>query len=88
LGQNYPNPFNPATVITYELPVKSKMSMKVYNLLGQEIATLFEGVHQAGIYEATFDGSKLGGGVYICRMNANCNGASNFAETKKLLLIK
>jgi beta-xylosidase len=84
LGQNYPNPFNPTTVITYELPVKSKMSMKVYNLLGQEIATLFEGVRQPGIYEATFDGSKLAGGIYFYRLTTN----TDFVQTKKLLLLK
>jgi hypothetical protein len=84
LGQNYPNPFNPATVITYELPVRSKMSLKVYNLFGQEITTLFEGVHQAGIYDVIFNGSDLAGGIYFYRLTTN----TGFVKTKKLLLIK
>jgi hypothetical protein len=83
LSQNYPNPFNPTTVIGYQLPVTGKISLKVYNLLGQEVATLFEGVRQPGKYQATFDGSRLASGVYLCRFTAN-----NYMETKKLLLIK
>lgn len=83
LSQNYPNPFNPTTVIGYQLPVTSKISLKVYDLLGQEVATLFEGVRQPGKYQATFDGSRLASGVYFCRLTAN-----SYMETKKLLLIK
>jgi hypothetical protein len=83
LSQNYPNPFNPTTVISYQLPTTSNVSLKVYNLLGQEAATLFEGVRQAGTYQATFDGSKLASGVYLYRMTAN-----NFVETKKLVLVR
>ena len=83
LGQNYPNPFNPTTVISYQLPVRSKISLKVDNLLGQEVATLFEGIRQPGNYTATFDGKGLASGVYLY-----CLRASNFMETKKLILLK
>jgi len=83
-GQNYPNPFNPTTVIRYQLPMRSDMSLKVYDLLGQEIVTLFEGVRQSGIYEATFDGSKLTGGIYFYRLTTS----TGFVKTKKLLLLK
>jgi photosystem II stability/assembly factor-like uncharacterized protein len=83
LDQNYPNPFNPATIISYRLPVTSKIGLKVYNLLGQEVLTLFEGVRPAGEYEAIFDGSKLASGIYVCLLTAN-----NFAAVKKLLLLK
>jgi hypothetical protein len=83
LSQNYPNPFNPTTVIGYQLPATSNVSLKVYNLLGQEAAILFEGIRQPGTYQVTFDGSKLASGVYVYRMTAN-----NFVETKKLVLIR
>lgn len=83
LHQNYPNPFNPTTVIRYQIPVTSRISLKVYNLLGQEVATLFEGVRQPGKYEATFDGGELPSGVYLYRLSAN-----NFVEAEKLVLVK
>jgi enterochelin esterase-like enzyme len=91
MAQNYPNPFNPTTVINYQLPVTSNISLKVYDLLGQEVATLFEGIRQPGNHEATFDGSRLASGVYFYRMCASqMNGgqAGNYTETKKLLLLK
>jgi hypothetical protein len=77
LQQNFPNPFNPTTVIGYQLPVTSRISLKAYNLLGQEVATLFEGIRQPGNYEATFDGNKLAAGVYLYRVSAN-----GFVKTK------
>jgi len=83
LSQNYPNPFNPTTVISYQLPTASNVSLKVYNLLGQEAATLFEGTRQPGTYQVTFDGSKLASGVYLYRMTAG-----NFVETRKLVLVR
>jgi len=83
LGQNYPNPFNPSTVINYHLPVAAVTSLKVFNLLGQEVDTLYEGIHQAGQYEVTVDGSKLTSGVYICRLVAN-----DFISSRKMVLIK
>jgi hypothetical protein len=83
LGQNYPNPFNPTTMIRYQLPVSSLVSLRVYNLLGQEVATLFEGIGPPGTYEATFDGSKLAGGVYLYRLTTG-----DFMETKKLILVR
>ena len=91
LVQNYPNPFNPTTVISYQLPATSRISLKVYNLLGQEVATLFERIRQPGNYEATFDGSRLASGVYFYRMHANqVDGgrANDYVETKKLVLLK
>jgi hypothetical protein len=91
LAQNYPNPFNPTTVISYQLPVTSNISLKVYDLLGQEVATLFEGIRQPGKYEATFDGNGLASGVYFYRIHVSqIDGgqASNFAETKKLMILK
>jgi hypothetical protein len=83
LSQNYPNPFNPTTVISYQLPVTSNMSLKVYSLLGQEVATLFEGTRQPGNYETVLDGSKLASGVYIYRLREG-----NSVMTKKLMILK
>ena len=83
LFQNYPNPFNPSTKINYSIPRSGYITLKVYNLLGVEVATLFEGVRQEGNYTATFNGSTLASGVYFYRMTAN-----NFVETKKLMLLK
>ncbi|MDZ7288766.1 MAG: endo-1,4-beta-xylanase [candidate division KSB1 bacterium] len=83
LSQNYPNPFNPTTQINYSVPQDAYLSLKVYNLLGDEVATLFEGVQPAGNYTATFDGRDLASGVYLYQLKAN-----NFMETKRLVLVK
>lgn len=83
LSQNYPNPFNPTTVIGYELPVTSKISLKVYDLLGKEVATVFEGIRPPGKYEAQFSGEKFASGVYFYRLVTGM-----FVQTKKLILIK
>jgi len=83
LGQNYPNPFNPTTQIGYSIPGMGYVSLKVYNVLGQEVATLFAGVQLSGNYSATFDGIGLAGGVYFYKLNAG-----NFMETRKLVLLK
>jgi hypothetical protein len=83
LAQNYPNPFNPTTTINYSVPKSGNVSLKVYNLLGQEVATLFAGVQQSGSHTAVFDGSRFASGVYFYRLEA---GASSI--TKKLVLMK
>ena len=83
LNQNYPNPFNPTTQISYSIPQNGYISLKVYDLLGMEIATLFEGILLAGNYVVSFDGSEIASGIYLYRLKAN-----NFIETKKLILLK
>jgi endo-1,4-beta-xylanase len=83
LAQNFPNPFNPATQIKYSIPQNSYVSLKVFTLLGIEVATLFEGVRQPGNYEVTFDAGKLASGIYLYRLSSN-----NFVETKKFILLK
>lgn len=83
LNQNYPNPFNPTTQIRYSVPHSSYITLKVYNLLGREVATLFAGVQQPGNYSATFHGAGLASGVYFYQLRAN-----SFVETKRFMLLK
>ncbi len=83
LMQNYPNPFNPSTTIRYELPRESFVTLKVYNVLGQEVATLVNEKKEAGRYEVAFDGSGLTSGVYVYRLQAK-----DFISSLKLLLLK
>ncbi len=87
LDQNYPNPFNPGTVIRYQIPEAGYVSLKVYDLLGREDATLVEEVKPAGSYEIEFDGSKLSSGVYFYKLSAT-GGAGSYMDTKKMILIK
>jgi hypothetical protein len=95
LLQNYPNPFNPSTVISYQLPVNSQVTLKVYNLLGQEVATLVNAHQEAGSYTVSFNTNNgaliLSSGVYIYRLVANAipsGQAGSFISTKKLVLMK
>ena len=83
LSQNYPNPFNPTTTIKFQLPVNSKVSLKVYDILGSEVATLVDEVKEAGYYELSFNANGLASGTYFFRINAD-----NFVQTKKMILIK
>ncbi len=83
LHQNYPNPFNPITVIRYQLSNNSEVTLKVYDVLGNEVATLVNEYKTAGGYEAEFDASNLPSGTYFYRLQAG-----EYTETKKLILIK
>ncbi len=83
LEYNYPNPFNPSTTIRYDLPKQAHVTLKVYNVLGQEVATLVNEVKQSGSYEVNFDGSKLSSGTYFYRLET---GTSTIA--KKMILLK
>jgi hypothetical protein len=84
LGQNYPNPFNPSTVIEFVVPMSGHATMKVYNVLGQEVARLFDGNAEAGRINSTrFDASNLPSGLYFYTLKSA--GAS---ETKRMLLMK
>jgi len=83
LQQNYPNPFNPVTVIAYQLPADSKVTLKIYDILGNEVAVLVEEEKQAGSYEVKFDATYLASGTYIYRIIAG-----EFVNTKKMVLIK
>ncbi len=90
LNQNYPNPFNPATVISYQVPVLSHVTLKIYDALGNEITTLVNEEKRAGSYRVKFDAGDLSSGIYFCRIAMNSDGmhAENFLETKKMMLMK
>ncbi|MBI3194018.1 MAG: T9SS type A sorting domain-containing protein [Ignavibacteriae bacterium] len=83
LAQNYPNPFNPSTVISYSLPVSGLVTMKVYNILGVEVATMVNGEVAAGEHQVKFDGSNLASGMYFVKLQAN-----DFVTVKKIVLMK
>jgi endo-1,4-beta-xylanase len=91
LMQNYPNPFNPTTDIKYSVPEKGYVSLKVYDLLGVEVATLFDGVRQAGSYVATFDGRGLTSGIYIYRIvlqPTEGGRRDGFTAVKKMMMVR
>jgi len=88
LNQNYPNPFNPATSIDFGLAVDSKVSLKVFNILGQEVAVLANGLISAGTHKVSFNGSNLFSGVYFVRMEAKGVDGSSFTSYKKMILNK
>ena len=83
LHQNYPNPFNPTTTISFDLMESSFASLKVYNLMGQEVVTVVSGVMERGRHVATFDAADLPSGVYIYRLEAG-----DFMDQKKMMLMK
>lgn len=83
LSQNYPNPFNPATTIHFELPRATTVSLRVFNVLGQEVATLMTGEKSAGVYDVHFDASNLSSGMYVYRLQAG-----DFVAVKTLMLLK
>jgi hypothetical protein len=83
VDQNYPNPFNPATTVRFGLPHGSFVTVRVFDLLGQEVATLFEGWQNAGVYDLDFDASSLSSGVYFYRIQAD-----KTVDTKRMVLIK
>ncbi|MDR3667718.1 MAG: FISUMP domain-containing protein, partial [Ignavibacteriaceae bacterium] len=83
LGQNYPNPWNPTTTIRYQVPVNILVTIKAFDILGKEVATLVNELKPAGNYEVTLNGKNLSSGVYYYQMKAG-----TFFETKKFVLIK
>jgi hypothetical protein len=84
LSQNYPNPFNPSTRIKFTLPEMTRVTLKVYNVLGQEVATILENKElPAGYYDYEFNAAGLTSGTYIYRLIAG-----NFVQTKKMILMK
>ena len=83
LAQNYPNPFNPVTTIQYSIPQRSNVTLKVYDVLGNEIAALVNEEKLAGVYEVDFNASNLSSGVYFYKLQGG-----SFVETKKMILLR
>jgi parallel beta-helix repeat protein len=83
LSQNYPNPFNPATVINYQLAENSFVTLKIYDVLGNEVVTLVNEAQPAGVFTIQFDGSTLASGMYIYKLMTE-----NFTASKKMMLLK
>jgi Carboxypeptidase regulatory-like domain len=91
LGNAFPNPFNPSTTITYAVPVASRVSIKVYNLLGGEVATIVEGVVSAGYHTARFNALTLPSGVYVYRLNGRPLEPVQIGpvvQTRKMILVR
>ena len=87
LMQNYPNPFNPSTVINYELPYSANVSVRVYDITGKEVASLFNGYQTAGTHSVQFNASNLSSGVYFYRLNVG-NGSNSITKVNKMILTK
>ncbi len=83
LVQNYPNPFNPTTQIEFTIPERNHVTLKVYNIMAQEVATLIDHNLDRGRYKTAFDGSRLASGMYLYKIQAG-----SFSQVKKMLLIK
>lgn len=88
LAQNFPNPFNPSTTIIYTLPVDARVTLEVYDVLGQRVAELVDGVVAAGYHNETFDASTLSSGLYLYRLTAVGTDGVLFSKTEKMLLTK
>ena len=83
LDQNYPNPFNASTIISFSIPKAAYVKLKIYNIQGQEVATLLDGFSPARNYKLSFDGQYLSSGTYIAQL-----AAGDFNKSIKLVLIK
>ncbi|MBT8380046.1 MAG: DUF4397 domain-containing protein [Ignavibacteria bacterium] len=88
LNQNYPNPFNPSTKITFSLAADSKVSLKVFNVLGQEVTTLVNQDLTAGVHNYDFDAANINSGVYFYKIEATGVNGIEFTEVKKMILAK
>lgn len=90
LYQNYPNPFNPTTVIRYDIPLESYVTVKVYNTLGQRVATLVDGVESVGYKSISWNASGVASGMYFYHMKATsvANPGKTFTQVKKMMLVK
>lgn len=89
LMQNFPNPFNPSTIISYALPYESRVSLKIYDLVGRQLSELVNKVEPAGFYNINFHPANLASGIYFYRIDAtSADGQRKFSSTKKMIILK
>jgi C1A family cysteine protease len=88
LSQNYPNPFNPSTTLRYALPSESRVTLRILNTLGQEVARLVDGIEAPGYKSVLWDASHVASGIYFCRMDAASTSGQTFTEVHKMILIR
>jgi len=88
LFQNYPNPFNPTTTICYQLTNDSKVTLKIYNVLGQEVRTLVDEQEQAGYHQEVFDATRIASGMYIYRIVYTNDAGKQASDTKTMVVVK
>jgi hypothetical protein len=90
IGQNFPNPFNPTTVLKYDIPTTSRVTLEVYNILGERVGVLVNETKEAGTYTASWNGNGMASGVYIYRLKAVdvANSGNSFSQTGKMLMLK
>ncbi|MEX1138098.1 MAG: T9SS type A sorting domain-containing protein [Bacteroidota bacterium] len=88
LFQNFPNPFNPSTTIAYQLTTDSRVRLKIYNLLGQEVVTLFDGDRPAGFHQEAWNASSVASGTYVYRLIASDAFGKEIMEKKVMTLVK
>ena len=88
LFQNYPNPFNPSTTISYQLPADSRVHLKVFDLLGREVATVVDETEAAGYYQKTFDATRVSSGMYVYQVVATDKQDKRQVVRKKMLILK
>ena len=94
LYQNYPNPFNPSTFIKYSLPEISNVKLEIYNIMGQKVITLVDGILPAGYHHASWNGksdkqTEIASGIYICILKAeSVEGGKTFTDMRKMVLVK
>jgi hypothetical protein len=88
LDQNFPNPFNPTTLINYQLSSESGVKIRVYDVLGREIAVIVDERQQAGVHSVSFHATNLASGVYFYRIEAKGNSGVSFVSTRKMMLVK
>jgi hypothetical protein len=86
--QNYPNPFNPSTAISYQLSAVSRVSLKIYNLLGQEVASLVDEDKPPGFHQETWDGTRCASGAYVYQLIATDDRGNKQISRKRMLLLK
>lgn len=88
LSQNYPNPFNPVTKINFDIPVESKVSIKIFDITGREVANLVNEIRPAGYYTIAFDAVNFASGIYFYNITASSGTSAQFTMTKKMMILK